>query len=157
MRLPVILTETRLSIAQEMLRGPFLSLCILCTFGAPASLANDLPRGVEGAVPVPFSARNVGAEPIACIAELAHWFSADLGEAAPGATIEATLWSDIASGEIFLENAAGDRMPVQALWCGLARAPFATRWSVPLPRRAGDIPSPIALACAPDRSRLVCR
>jgi hypothetical protein len=124
---------------------------------APAEEARPIARGTEGAVAIPFSATNAGRMRIACSAAIAHWYSLDLGQAGPGEAVRATLWLDPATGEISVLNELRDRMPVQALWCGLAGSSWATRSSVPLARRAGEPPAPIDLSCVSEGDRLICR
>jgi hypothetical protein len=114
-------------------------------------------RGTVGAIAVPFVATNRGSEPIACSAALAHWYSLSLGGAAPGESIEATLWLDPQTGEIALLNERQDRMAVESLWCGIAGRAWATRSAVPLPREAGGRPAPIRIACVAEGARLRCR
>jgi hypothetical protein len=138
-------------------RARLLAALLSLSFYALPALAKDLRRDVAEPTAVAFSASNATEAPIACTAELAHWFSADLGEALPGDAVRATLWFDAQTGEIFLRNAAGDRMPVQALWCGLASARFATRSVIRLSRQAGVTPPPISIVCTPHQARLVCR
>jgi hypothetical protein len=134
-----------------------LLLAALAVPPAPAEEAQPVVRGTEGTAAIPFTARNDGPARIACSAAIAHWYSFDLGEAGPGETVRATLWLDPATGEVSLLNELQDRMPVQALWCGLAGRSWATRSSVPLARRAGEAPGRIELTCASERDRLVCR
>jgi hypothetical protein len=133
---------------------------LAAALGAPwvsAEEAQPIVRGTEGATAIPFSAMNAGPGRIACTAAIAHWYSLDLGVAGPGETVRATLWSDPATGEVSLLNELRDRMPVQALWCGLAGRSWATRSPVPLARRTGEPPDPIELTCAPESDRLICR
>jgi hypothetical protein len=132
-------------------------LAALSAAHAPAEEAQPIVRGTEGATAIPFSATNEGPGRIACSAAIAHWYSLDLGEAGPGETVRATLWSDPATGEVSLLNELRDRMPVQALWCGLAGRSWETRSAVSLARRAGNAPEPIELTCAPRGDRLVCQ
>ena len=116
-----------------------------------------IARGTEGVAAIPFAATNEGPERIACSVSIAHWYSLDLGEAGQGEAVKATLWFDLESGEISILNEVEDRMPVTALWCGLAGRSWVTRSPVPLSRRAGDTPGPIELACAREGERLLCR
>ena len=101
-------------------------------FAASAALAasagEDAPvaRGTAGLVEVPFRAVNAGAADMECKAALAHWYSVDLGRAAPGASLAATLWYDPRDGNVFILNAAEDHMPVQMLWCGAGPEAWAT-------------------------------
>src|SRR5687768_17019939 len=96
-------------------RMPVISLVALFALGAPRASAEEpqpIVRGTEGAIAVPFSAMNGGPGRIACSAAIAHWYSLDLGEAGPGETVRATLWSDPRSGEVSVLNEIKDRMPV---------------------------------------------
>jgi len=113
--------------------------------------------GTEGVVAVPFAATNQARQRIACTASIAHWYSLDLGEAGHGEAVEATLWFDPKSGEISILNAVGDRMPITALWCGLAGKSWTTRSPVALSRRAGEMPGRIELTCVRRRERLACQ
>ena len=129
--------------------------------GLARAAADEAPepvvRGTEGLVAVPFTAENFGSGALVCSAALAHWYSLDLGRAAPGGRIEGTLWYDRQDGNLFLLNAVQDRMPVQALWCGSAGQAWTTGASVPLERRIGAVPKPIHLACRAEAEELVCR
>ena len=124
---------------------------------ASAEETRPIARGTADVVAIPFTATNEGPGRIACSASIAHWYSLDLGEAGQGETVEATLWFDPRTGEISILNAVEDRMPVTALWCGLAGRSWETRSPVPLTRRAGDAPAPMKLACAERDDRLACR
>jgi hypothetical protein len=103
---------------------------------APAA---EAPGG-RALVSVTLDVANASAGPIDCRAAIAHWFSAEVGAAGPGGAVAATLWVDPASGTVHLINAAGDAMPVESLWCGVADATWNTRSLLPLPRdaQAGD-------------------
>jgi hypothetical protein len=71
--------------------------------------------------------KNRSGRPIACSAQLAHWFSAELGSAAPDGTISTGFVSDPATGAVFILNDDGERMPVEAAWCGFAGNAWETR------------------------------
>ncbi len=114
------------------------------------------PARAGGLVAVPFRAVNLGSAPILCGAMLAHWYSAELGRAAKGEAISATLWSDTASGAVYLLNRSGHPMPVAQLWCGIAGRE-AGRSIVTLERRAGVVQAALLLACQAVDDRLVCR
>ena len=132
----------------------------LAVFGSAPAAAEEgirILRGTAGLVEVPFAAHNEGPGEIACSAALAHWYSLDLGEAAPGGRVRASLWYDPKDGTVVLLNGSKDRMPVQALWCGVAGRSWATRAMVPMERAAGHVPPPIRIACAPAGGRLSCR
>ena len=133
-------------------------LAILLLVGATSALAEEsrpILRGTDGLVALPFRARNGGHAPMSCQAALAHWYSLDFGTAAPGESVQATLWRDPASGETYALNAKQDRMPIQALWCGVAGRSWATRASIALPSGA-DQRTTIQLDCAQDDASLAC-
>ena len=71
--------------------------------------------------------KNRSGRPIACSAQLAHWFSTELGSAAPGGTISTGFVSDPTTGTVFILNEFGKRMPVEAAWCGFAGNAWETR------------------------------
>ena len=140
-------------------RLALLVILLLAGTAVPAAAEETRPirSGTAGQIAVPFSATNAGPERMACSAAVAHWYSVDLGEAAAGETVAATLWFDPASGEITILNASEDRMPVQALWCGVAGRSWETRSAVPLARKAGSAPGPIRLVCSSEGEQLACR
>jgi hypothetical protein len=78
--------------------------------------------------------KNRSDHPIACAAQLAHWFSADLGVAAPGGAVRIDFTSDPATGTAFIRNAGGERMPVEAAWCGVEGRVWETRYQLDLAR-----------------------
>lgn len=122
---------------------------VICLI-APAALAAE--RGTSGLVEAPFTARNGAASDISCSVSIAHWYSAELGQAVPGGMIHLSFWSDPASGTLYLLNEAGDRMPVQLTWCGLAARNWETRSVVTLARgKATDV------TCVSAENRLTCR
>jgi len=124
-------------------------VAMLCALGA--ARADEAPPavliGTDGLTAVPFTAENESAGSIACDAAIAHWYSATLGEAAPGARVEATFWSEPASGVLYVLNDKRERMPVQALWCGVAGRSASTRSDVQLARRIGIVEPAIHLVC----------
>ncbi len=143
-----------------MLKSPFVTtflLAVLTSLALAAEDAGPIVRGTDGLMEMPFVARNEGPGMIACSAALAHWYSFDLGRAAPGGSVQAALWYDPKDGNVYLLNAMKDRMPVQALWCGFAEHAWATRTLVPIERAAAGVPAPIHLTCAPEGDRLACR
>src|SRR4051794_34667475 len=71
--------------------------------------------------------KNRSERPIACSAQLAHWFSVELGAAAPQASISVALVYDPASGTVFIPNDSGDRMPIEIAWCGFEGSAWETR------------------------------
>jgi hypothetical protein len=127
-----------------------LLLGFIFCLSAPAALAVE--RGTAGLVEAPFTARNGASSDISCSVSIAHWYSAELGQAAPGGTIHRSFWSDPASGTLYLLNGTGDRMPVQLTWCGLAGRNWETRSVLILARdRATDV------TCVSAENRLTCR
>jgi hypothetical protein len=128
-----------------------------CGAGHATERYRPIPRGTEAAIEVSFVALNEGPGRIACSASLAHWYSLSLGEAAPGESIEATLWFDPKSGEVALLNDKQDRMAIESLWCGIAGRAWATRSAITLPREVGATPAAIRIACAADGPKLRCR
>ncbi|MCM2395928.1 hypothetical protein NBH19_07505 [Rhizobium sp. S95] len=99
---------------------------------------------------------NTGKTALTCSAAIAHWFSADLGEAAPGAKISFSFGVDVASGNVFQQNSVGDKMAVQRVWCGRKGDDWRTREEIPLERRAGVVPKPVRLQCAADGEKAHC-
>ncbi len=136
-------------------------LLAVAVLAAPAAAAAEdtapVLRGTVGLVEVPFAAANRGPGEMVCSAALAHWYSLDLGLAAPGGRVEASLWYDPKDGTMALLNGSKDRMPVQALWCGIAGRTWATRSVIGLERRAGGAPAPIRLTCGVEADRIACR
>lgn len=135
-------------------RSTSLVSAMLFLTGAAAAAETGNARLVA----VPLTVVNDGAEAIGCRAAIAHWFSAEVGTAPAGGAVEATLWAEPESGTVFLVNAAGDRMPVESLWCGAAHATWRTRSLIPLPRHAADGDA-ISLTCrgSADGGPLACR
>jgi hypothetical protein len=133
-----------------------LLLSALLATPAAAAESGVTARGTAGLAPLRFAARNDGGEAMSCAVATAHWYSVDLGTAAPGATLRQTFWATPATGEIVILNAHGDRMPVQALWCGLAGRAWDTRAAIELERRAGRRPAPVHVACRAASGPLRC-
>ncbi|MCW6511607.1 hypothetical protein [Lichenifustis flavocetrariae] len=128
--------------------------------GALSANAAELvidPLGTNGLSPIPFNARNSGTEPIDCQIAAAHFYSVDLGTAAPGGEVKAELWASVATGEVYVLNRTRVRIPVQSLWCGFAGRAWETRDPVELARKAGHTPGPITLMCQGETDRLRCR
>lgn len=100
---------------------------------------------------------NTGVAPLECGAAIAHWFSEDLGRAAPGETLEFSFGYDLASGTVFRLNDRGDEMAVQRVWCGLAGNAWPGRAEITLERRAGEAPAPVTLDCATAEGKTQCR
>lgn len=128
----------------------FLCLTLALGLASPGAVAAE--RGSKGLVETPFVARNAAESEISCSVSLAHWYSAELGRAAPGTKISVSFWHDPASGALYLLNEAGDRMAVQMTWCGFAGRSWETRSVVTLAQgKAAD------LTCVSAMDRLACR
>jgi hypothetical protein len=127
-----------------------LALILVSTLAAP--VAGAVERGSTGLTEVPFVARNDAAREISCAVSLAHWYSAELGRAVPGARIAVSFWRDPTDGTLYLLNEVGDRMAVQMAWCGFAGASWESRSVVTLAQG-----KPADLTCVSDTDRLVCR
>jgi hypothetical protein len=112
--------------------------------------------GTDGLLAAPVAVMNASAEPISCTAELAHWYSQEVGEAAPGATAHIALWFEPATGTYVLLNAKQERMPVESLWCGLAGRAYATRSVIALERKVGAAMKPTSIVCSGGGVRLIC-
>ncbi len=128
---------------------PLVSVSMALVAAASAEEAMVVVRGTEGLTAVPFRVENRTEGPMTCGAAIAHWYSMPLGDAAPGEAVETRLWSDPATGAVFLLNPSEDRMPVLSLWCGKTGADVTTGSRILLVRRAGTAEAAIALACRP--------
>jgi hypothetical protein len=136
---------------------PLLVIGMALAVAAAAEETEPVARGTAGLVALPFAAKNGSPSRIVCSAALAHWYSIEFGSAARDETVRATLWYDPRSGATFVLNAGEDRMPIQALWCGLDGHAWETRAVVALPQRAGVAPPPLNLTCTPDGGGLACQ
>ena len=110
---------------------------------------SGIQRGTEGVDPVRVTISVTGEAPVACSASLAHWYSQDLGSIGPDATLVVTLWHDPITGETSLLNASEDRMPVEAIWCGVADRFRDTRTRLPLAFEAGKTAPQLGYVCSP--------
>ena len=116
----------------------------------------EVRKGTEGLAPTPLTIANEASEPIACIAALAHWYSATLAEIAPGAKAEIALWYDPKSGTVTALNDKQENMPIEALYCGLAGRTYATRAPIAFERAAGNAPGARSISCTTSGERLAC-
>ena len=105
---------------------------------------------------VEITVKNTGATALSCQAAMAHWYSVSLGDVAPGNSLSFALGADIDSGTAFLRNTNGDEMPVQRLWCGLKGKDWATRFEIPLERRAGVALQDMTLTCTDQDGQTEC-
>ena len=125
-------------------------LLSVLALGLASSAAFAAERGSTGLIETPFVARNAAESEISCSVALAHWYSAELGRAAPGARVSVSFWRDPKSGALYLLNETGDRMAVQMAWCGFAGRSWETRSVVTLER-------PAELTCVSGTKGLDCR
>lgn len=118
---------------------------------------SNIDRGTEGVSPMALTIVNSAEGPISCKASLAHWYSSELGTAAPDDTIDVMLWHDPLIGELSLLNALEDRMPLEAIWCGRQGRINETRSRIALPFTAGQAQSTLHQACTDGQDgRLIC-
>ena len=126
--------------------------------GAGYAPYDDIPRGTGGTTALTLRIRNAGTADLTCAASLAHWYSAGLGQVAPGGTLEVALRRAPETGVLTLLNAHGDRMPLEAVRCGERGAPRTLQGRVGLRREAGPVPAVLDRSCAPGRDgRVTCR
>jgi hypothetical protein len=125
----------------------------------PAGAADPRPveerTGTEGLTPVTLTIRNAAGERIACIAQVAHWYSLDVLLVQAESEATATFWLDPKTGTYASLNARGEPLPVERLWCGIEGALWETSAIVALDRGAER--GAIALTCAEGAERLRCR
>lgn len=117
---------------------------------------SGIVEGTEGADPVRLSLTNGTGQIMVCSAALAHWYSQELGEAAPGVSLGVTLWHDPQTGVLNLMNATDSRMPIEAIWCAAAGDVSATRTRITLPFSEGSAPAEISAICREQGTRLIC-
>jgi hypothetical protein len=121
------------------------------------SLMADFAVAETPLYPTQVEIRNQSGRAITCVAQVAHWFSTELGSAAPDGQVRAGLKSDPATGTVFILNDSGDRLPVEAAWCGFAGEAWETRSPLTLERRRGEPAADIAVSCASEGNQLSCR
>lgn len=137
------------------MRAPAIATAILLLAQA-AHAESDHRKGTEGLTRLDYRVVNAGEVPLSCDVKLAHWYSDHLTTIAPGASGAFALWSDRENGAVYLMNAAGDRMPVERLWCGGAGDSWASRHEIDLPRRAGAAAVGAELSCAGSADKVRC-
>lgn len=113
--------------------------------------------GTDGLSPVTLTVANSASETIACHADIAHWYSLELAQAAPGAALKIELWFDPKTGTYAALNDKRENLPVERLWCGIAGRAYETRAVVSLDRNSKTPAATQALSCADGDTRLVCR
>ncbi|MCP4385909.1 MAG: hypothetical protein GY798_31615 [Hyphomicrobiales bacterium] len=137
---------------------PLLLLLLAAGFAHAVELrATEVRRGTNGLDGVTLTIENRADAPIACLAELAHWYSTELAVADAGATARVDLWFDPETGTYSVLNDKAENMPVEALWSGLAGRTYETRATVALTRKVGERPPAIDLTCIAAADRLRCR
>ncbi|WP_442578429.1 hypothetical protein ACSBOB_23245 [Mesorhizobium sp. ASY16-5R] len=112
--------------------------------------------GVDGLHPAPIAVTNSTAAPIVCVAQLAHWYSAVVAQAGPGASTRIALWQDPSTGAFVALNDKQENMPVEALWCGFEGRSYETRAALPLDRGQPAAATPRSVACLEEAGRLAC-
>lgn len=127
-----------------------LAFVSLVLAGANAASASATAQSID------FAVENTGKTTLACSAAIAHWYSADLGDVAPGENLSFSFGVDVATGTVFQMNTVGNKMAVQRVWCGRKGDDWQTRAEIPLERRAGVAPAPIHLRCTGDGERTGC-
>lgn len=127
-----------------------LAFVSLVLAGASAASGPATAQSIDVAV------ENAGKTTLACSAAIAHWYSANLGEVAPGAHLSFSFGVDVATGTVFQMNTVGNKMAVQRVWCGRKGDDWRTRAEIPLERRAGVAPAPIHLRCTGDGEKTGC-
>lgn len=111
-------------------------------------------KGTEGLEPAPVTVTNGTASAIVCIAEIAHWYSAELAHVPAGAGAPIGLWRDPSDGAYVALNDKKENMPVERLWCGFEGRAYETRGELVLDRAAASVPR--SVVCREQAGRLVC-
>lgn len=97
---------------------------------------------------------NAGGVALDCQAELAHWYSMDLGIVPPSGDLSLDLWVDPGTGTIATRNRIREFVTVQRIWCGIMGRAYATRWQLPLTPEAS--PKPLILTCRAGEGTVSC-
>ncbi|MCX2699002.1 MULTISPECIES: hypothetical protein [Ochrobactrum] len=126
------------------------------TFLATAILGLNAASATANSQSLDITVENSGKSALVCSASIAHWFSADLGEVAPGASRSFSFGVDVKNGNVFQLNTVGNEMAVQRIWCGHKGNDWATRAEIPIERHSGIIPKPVHLRCAADTATTRC-
>ncbi|ASV87845.1 hypothetical protein CES85_3517 (plasmid) [Ochrobactrum quorumnocens] len=126
------------------------------TFLAVAILGLNAASASVNSQSLDITVENSGKAALVCSASIAHWFSADLGEVAPGDSRSFSFGVDVKTGNVFQLNTVGNEMAVQRIWCGHKGNDWATRAEIPMERRAGVSPEPIRLRCTADAEKTRC-
>jgi hypothetical protein len=111
-------------------------------------------KGTEGLDPAPVTVTNRTANPIVCIAEIAHWYSAELARVPAATDAPIGLWRDPSDGAYVALNDKQENMPVERLWCGFEGRAYETRGELVLDRAAPPVPR--SVVCREQAGRVVC-
>jgi hypothetical protein len=144
-----------MQLVRRIWRFALLGLWV-ATAGAVELKQNKFTAGTAGLVPVPVTVGNNSNEAITCTAEYAHWYSSEVGAAAPGSKMQIALWFETATGAYVMLNERQENLPVESLWCGIAGRAYVTRGLLPLHRIAGAPASARAVTCIAKGDRLSC-
>jgi len=133
-----------------------MGACLAATMSAGAVELRpiEVRKGIGGLEPAPLTIVNRSTQPIVCIAEIAHWYSAELARATAGADAAIGLWRDRTDGAFVALNDAEENLPVEKLWCGFEGRSYETRSDLVLDRAAP--PTARAIVCRESQERLVC-
>ncbi len=134
----------------------FLPLMLALTTSAQAVELHHITvrTGTDGLSPVSLTVANAGREPLACNADIAHWYSVELAAVAPGKTASLELWFDPSSGTYAALNDKRENLPVERLWCGIEGRAYATRSQIALDN--GAAPAARQLTCSDRTGSLAC-
>ncbi|MEI5676709.1 hypothetical protein G6N74_10055 [Mesorhizobium sp. CGMCC 1.15528] len=134
----------------------FLPLMLTLATSAQATELRHITvrTGTDGLSPVSLTVANAGKEPLACNADIAHWYSVELTAVAPGKAAQIELWFDPKSGTYAALNDKRENLPVERLWCGIEGRAYATRSQIALDH--GAAPAALQLTCSDKTGRLVC-
>ena len=142
---------------EAVCRALISTLILLATPAAAVELRPiEVRTGIDGLESMPLSVANGTISPIVCRAELAHWYSIDLVELAPGSAADIALWFDPDSGTVTVLNEKQENMPIEKLWCGLKDRAYATRAELRLDRRLSVAPGKLAVRCSERDGLLRC-
>lgn len=129
-------------------------LVFMSVAGAVELRPIEVRKGTDGLDPAPITVANRSSRPIVCVAEIAHWYSAELAQAESGAQAPIALWRDPSDGAFVALNDSEENLPVEKLWCGFEGRSYETRAELFLDRAAP--PAARSVVCREAQDRLVC-
>jgi hypothetical protein len=134
----------------------FLPLMLTLASSAHATELHHITvrTGTDGLSPVSLTVANAGKEPLACNADIAHWYSVELATVVPGKAASLELWFDPKSGTYAALNDKRENLPVERFWCGIEGRAYATRSQIALDH--GAAPATLQLTCTDKSGRLIC-